>query len=279
MFGYVIANRQELKLREYDEYRSFYCGLCKALKDKYGTKGQVTLTYDLTFLVMLLTDLYQETPRQDFCRCVVHPLEKHPTLTSSYTDYAADMNVLLSYYQCLDNWDDEKKLSSRAEAAALESSYKKICARYSDKVGVIEEQLVQLNTYEKNNFGNIDDVSGCFGKMMAEVFAYNHDEWEPDLRHTGFYLGKFIYLMDAYEDLEGDLKNGRYNPLSLLDQSSDFDEKCSQLLTMMMAEACKSFERLPLLDYAPILSNILYSGVWSRYEQLNLKRKDSKDHV
>ncbi len=119
MFGYILVNQQELKFKEFDLYRSYYCGLCQVLKKKYGKAGQMTLTYDLTFLILLLTDLYQEEPAPSQCRCFAHPLEKHMTRVSSFTEYAADMNLLLSYYQCLDDWADEKKLTKKAASLLL----------------------------------------------------------------------------------------------------------------------------------------------------------------
>lgn len=279
MFGYIVVNKQELKFKEFDLYRSYYCGLCQVLKEHYGKTGQMTLTYDLTFLVLLLTDLYQENPAPGLCRCAAHPLEKHPTRISSFTEYAADMNILMSYYQCMDDWEDEKKVTKKAYATLLHKDFLNISRKYPEKAALIEKWMVQLHTYEENREGNIDEAAGCFGQIMAEIFACRQDEWEQELRHMGFYLGKFIYLMDAYEDLEEDEKSGNYNPLLPLRQEADFEEKCGKILTMMLAEACKSFERLPLAEHVSILSNILYSGVWCRYELTNRKRKDNKDNV
>lgn len=279
MFGYIIVNKQELKFREFDMYRSYYCGLCQTLKKKYGKTGQMTLTYDLTFLILLLTDLYQQESVFDHCRCAVHPLEKHPSRVNPFTDYAADMNLLLSYYQCLDDWSDDKKLSRKAAAALLQRDFTRICQAYPEKAARIEKWLVQLHTYEANRAGNIDEAAGCIGQMMAEIFAVRRDEWEQELRHMGFYLGKFIYLIDAYEDIEDDEKSGNYNPLLPMRGEPDFEESCQQILTMMLAEACKAFERLPLDDHVSILRNILYSGIWLRYELTKQKRKDGKNHV
>ncbi len=279
MFGYIIINKQELKFKEFDVYHSYYCGLCQTLKEKYGKTGQMTLTYDLTFLILLLADLYQDEPVVSQCKCVAHPLEKHTTRFSRFTDYAADMNLLLSYYKCLDDWNDEKKLRKKTAASLLKTKAEQISKQYPDKSKVIEDCLVRLHTYEMNHTGTIDQVAGCFGQIMAEIFAYRKDEGEPDLRQMGFYLGKFIYLMDAYEDLEQDKKSGNYNPLLPLWEEDHFEENCRQILTMMLADACKAFERLPLEEYVPILGNILYSGVWCRYELINRKRKDQKDHV
>ncbi|MCI8401161.1 MAG: hypothetical protein HFI38_03545 [Lachnospiraceae bacterium] len=279
MFGYINVNKQELKFKEFDLYRSYYCGLCQVLKQKYGKAGQMTLTYDLTFLVFLLTDLYQEEPPVRFCRCAAHPVEKHPSRVSGFTGYAADMNILMSYYQCLDDWYDERKALKRAGSLLLLKAFRRACSTWQKKAAVIEKWMVRLHTYEKNRTGHIDEAAGCFGHIMSEIFACRQDEWEKELRRMGFYLGKFIYLMDAYEDLEKDQKSGNYNPLLPLWQEKNFEEQCHQILTMMLAEACRSFERLPLDSHVPVLRNILYSGVWCRYELISQKRKDNKNHV
>ena len=113
MFGYIITNKDELKIKDYNLYRSFYCGLCQKLKKNYGFIGQLSLSYDMTFLILLLTGLYEESPTQSTCKCIAHPFEKHPISSNSFTAYAADMNLLLTYYKCLDDWTDEKKKSSK----------------------------------------------------------------------------------------------------------------------------------------------------------------------
>lgn len=279
MFGYIVINKQELKFKEFDLYHSYYCGLCQALKDRYGKIGQMTLTYDLTFLIMLLADLYQDEPISDRCRCVAHPLEAHATRTSRFTEYAADMNLLLSYYKCEDDWNDEKKWAKRAASTLLRKKVADIRAKYPDKAKTIETCLVKLHTYEQNHTGSIDEVAGCFGQIMADIFAYRQDEWTAELRQMGFYLGKFIYLMDAYEDLEQDEKNGNFNPLLPQWREEGFEDHCRHILTMMLADACQAFERLPLDDHVPILGNILYSGVWCRFEMIHQKRKDQNNHV
>ena len=96
MFGYVIVNKQELKFRDFDLYQSYYCGFCRELKERYGVKGQVTVTYDMTFLILLLTGLYEAKDRVSECKCIAHPFDKHPTRRNSFTEYAADMNILLT---------------------------------------------------------------------------------------------------------------------------------------------------------------------------------------
>ena len=120
MFGYIIVNKSELKFREFDMYHSYYCGLCRALKERYGVTGQLSLSYDMTFILMLLTELYEPETKVDACKCIAHPFEKHTTRSNFLTDYIADMNVLFTCYKCKDDWEDEKKVSRLLYGRLLE---------------------------------------------------------------------------------------------------------------------------------------------------------------
>ena len=128
---------------------------------------------------------------------------------------------------------------------------------------------------EKAGEKDIDRMSGCFGRIMEEILAWKSDVWETTLRKMGFYLGKFIYLLDAYDDVEEDVKNGNYNPFSGQYKMETFDEQVRQLLIMMMAQTCREFEKLPIIKYTDILRNILYSGVWCCFETIRSRRKES----
>jgi hypothetical protein len=121
-------------------------------------------------------------------------------------------------------------------------------------------------------------VAGLTGEVLGELFAWRQDEWYDELKTLGFYLGKFIYLMDAYEDLDRDEKRGSYNPLRQLkkDHADDFETIVKLMMTSMMSECAKSFERLPIIEHADILRNIIYSGVWSKYEYIQRKKKREK---
>ncbi len=279
MFGYIVVNKQELKLREFELYQTYYCGFCRKLKEKYGSLGQLTLSYDLTFLILLLKGLYEAPDQADECRCIAHPTRKHVFRQNEYTDYAADMNIILTWYHCMDDWADEKKVLKRGYAAALNRAFRKAQARYPEKAAVIRAQLDQISAYEKNGEKDLDLVSGCFGNIMAEIFAFHSDEWEDEIRRLGFFLGKFIYLMDAYEDVEEDAKKECYNPFSDKFHEKDFEEDAFQILRMMMAECSRAFEMLPILENVEILRNILYSGVWCRYEMVRGKRKEQQENA
>ena len=277
MFGYIVINKPEMKFREFDMYQSYYCGLCKSLKERYGKIGQMTLSYDMTFLALLLSSLYEPETKSGYRRCVAHPVEKHLYRQNEFTDYAADMNLLLSYEKCLDDWNDEHKTKKRLMAGLLKGRNVQVCKRYPEKFDKICQCMDIIHEYEKSESRNIDEVAGVFGEIMAEIFAYRQDEWEETLRRMGFFFGKFIYLMDAYEDIETDKEKGTYNPLKDIYQKDDFEESAGQVLLMMMAECSKAFERLPIVENAQILRNILYSGVWSKYDLVKQKRKEQKE--
>ena len=273
MFGYIIVNKQELKFREFDVYQSYYCGLCQSLKERFGRRGQLTLSYDMTFVALLLSALYDEPVESSTCKCVAHPFEAHATSRSVFTDYAADMNLLLSYYKCLDDWTDEHKKKAWINSRLLRSKVKQIEKTYPEKVKLIRDMLAQISSCEKANEQDLDKMAGLFGEIMAEIFVWKQDMWKDSLHRMGFFLGKFIYLMDAYEDIDDDIANACYNPFMRFREREDFDDYCKQILTMMIAECSREFEKLPILTHAEILRNILYSGVWCRFEAICEKRQ------
>ena len=119
MFGYVTANEPELKVKDYHKYKAYYCGLCQSLKRQYGSAGQLTLAYDMTFVIILLTSLYESETKAESHRCKMHPLKPQPMLENEITEYAADMNLIMAYYHLEDDWKDEKKVAGLLGSMAL----------------------------------------------------------------------------------------------------------------------------------------------------------------
>ena len=231
----------------------------------------------MTFVVLLLNGLYEPPVQKGTTRCIIHPVIRQTVRMTEITEYAADMNLILTYYKCMDDWKDEKKLLRLGYAKLLEGNNKKTETAYREKTDRIVSLLSQLTEWENAGETDIDKMSGCFGKIMEEIFAYRKDNWEPTLRRMGFYLGKFIYLLDAYDDVEKDRANGNYNPFSEDYIMEGFDDKVYGILTMMMAETCREFEKLPIIRYGDILRNILYSGVWCRFQAIRKKRKEEQE--
>lgn len=278
MFGYVTVCEPELKVKDLKKYRAYYCGLCRTLKEDYGFMGQMTLTYDMTFAVILLSSLYETTTKHEEHRCKVHPAKRQHMLQNEITSYAAAMNVLLAYYHMEDDWQDDRKVSSLMTKSLIQGKAKKIIEKYPRQSEIIRKSLKELGECEHENSMDIDRAAGCFGRLTAELFVWKEDIWEKTLRKMGFYLGKFIYLMDAYEDLPEDRKKNRYNPLKELAKRPDYEAQMEQILRMMIAESTVRFEQLPCLVDVDILRNILYDGVWNHYNKIQMKkREDNKD--
>jgi len=275
MFGYININGLGLSEENKKAYQSYYCGLCRQLKTDCGTKGQMMLSYDLTFLIVLLTGLYELENKEMEFTCPLHPTKRRTAYINEATEYAADMNLILAYHNLVDDWKDDHSYAKKALVKILDKDYARIESKYPRQVAALEHYMHKTDEVEKSGEQNLDVVSGLTGEMLGEIFCWKEDVWKEELRTLGFYMGKFIYLMDAYEDLEKDKKKNSYNPLRYMEKGDvqEFETLCRLLLTSMISECAKSFERLPILMHAEISRNVLYSGVWTKYEYLQLKKK------
>ena len=268
MFGYVVVHKDELKIKDYNRYGSFYCGVCRSLRDNYGISGQMTLTYDMTFIAVLLSGLYEDETEHVMKHCVAHHIKKHPEICNEYTDYAAAVNVMLAYYKLKDNWVDDRSVKSNLAAGILKKAYNKAKKKFPDKAEVIERYIIEQHQMEDGTHTDVDEISGCTGRMLGSLFAMKDDEWKSDLYNMGFYLGQFIYIMDAFDDIKKDIKHNSFNPLKEKNGREDFNEYCKGILNIVAAESAKYFERLPIICNIDILRNIMYAGIWSRYNKL-----------
>lgn len=275
MFGYININDKELSLENKKAYQAYYCGLCRKLRSSCGTRGQMLLNYDMTFLIVLLTGLYELDNEESSFTCALHPMKKQTAYVNEATSYAADMNVILAYQNFEDDWKDERSYAKRAFMKIFEKDYARIKETYPRQVAAVEKYMKCQEEAEQKKETNLDVLAGYTGEMLGEIFAWKEDIWAEELRCLGFYMGKYIYIMDAYEDRKSDEKKKAFNPLIALEKenSANFETLCKLLLTSMMSECAKSFERLPILLHADILRNILYSGVWSKYEYIQLKKQ------
>lgn len=273
MFGYVLINKDELRFREFDVYRSYYCGMCQVLKKRSGNLAQATLNYDMTFLQLLLTSLYEPETKLEVFRCKLHPFKKTIKRTNEITDYIADINLFLAYLKCVDDWKDEKKISRKLYSFLIGRKINKIRKLYPEKTDKLENILKASHEYEAKEEYDIDKIAAYSGELMAQIFLYKEDEWREPLYKMGFFLGKYIYLIDAYEDIEKDVKKGNYNPFTEIYKNENFDDFVQKILTMMISECAREFENLPIIEDVDILRNILYSGVWSKYKAVRNKRE------
>ena len=269
MFGYVRINKMDLTFREFDYYKGYYCGLCKYLKENHGEVSRLSLNYDITFLIVILTALYKLDSDITYERCIANPLKKKMRIVNEITEYAASMNILLSYYKLEDNLYDDNGIKDKLAYELYKGKLKKAYEKYPQKAEYIKQQLGNLRELEKQESKSIDKVSNTFGNLMGEIFVYKKDEYEQNLRNIGFNLGKYIYILDAYEDLEEDNKKGRYNPfIDYIDKKEELKNKVDRLISMSLGMATKNIEQLNLEFNKSIIDNITYSGVYLRYKSI-----------
>lgn len=276
MFGYVICNRKGLSKEEQNRYQSVYCGLCKAIEKKFGQAERFTLSYDMTFVALFLCALYEPKETEKEFRCPCHPMHTRTFAENEYIDYAADMSIALTYHKCMDDWQDEKKKSAKLFLKMIEKEYQKVRKKYPRQCETIESSLKELSVIEKEHPEWIDEAINFSGKMLSEVFVYQDDFWADSLRTFGYELGRFIYLMDAAMDYEKDRKKKNYNPLFYMTKKP---EEVEEYLTILIGNATKQYEKLPIVQDAHLIENVLYGGVWQQYYMRVKEKKDDNGSV
>ena len=275
MFGYVTASFQELTQPQQQRYTSLYCGICRRIRMQSGNAARLGLQYDMVFLSALLMSLYEPEEQQGDLRCLMHPVKRRPWVDSEFIRYAADMNVALSYYKSLDDWQDDRKLSAAVLSRMFGAHFPQIQAAYPRQCAAIRDRIAALSALEQENCPNPDTVAGVFGELMGELFVWKEDDyWASALRQMGNALGRFIYLLDAAMDYDSDAKAGKYNPYLAMGQEKD-PARWEEYLVLTMGRCTQLYEMLPLVQDKALLDNILYSGVWITYRG---KRKEGDHH-
>lgn len=220
MFGYITPVQGELTVNDLNKFKTYYCGLCLNLKKKFGNIPRIFLSYDTTFFAVFLDGLCKDKPFINSTNCIRHPLAKRNYIYNNRAlDYAADLNITFVYYKLLDNVLDDSDLKSLSSSKLLKYYYNKISNQKLKNT--IEESLSNLHILEKSGVSYpIDTISHPFshitGSIMRDFPGTLTDDSEK-LRETlynfGYSFGKWIYLVDALDDLKDDLTCNIFNPL------------------------------------------------------------------
>lgn len=259
MFGYVTLDRKTLSADDFRRYHAYRRTLARALRQRHGPVAQLALSHDLTFLDVLLTDVYGDGRK-------AAPMD--PRFANGFGGYTADMSVALAFHNAQDDWDDDHNYMALMALRHLRGRYAAVSHRYPRQCLAISHGLQQLQRCEAQRCADPTVPAGYFGQLTAEVVAPIKDARADALRQLGAGLGEFSYLMDAYDDLQADARAGRYNPLAALAQSPDYEQQCQALLQGAMARCLAGFEQLDTACRDTLLCNVLYSGVWQRYRAL-----------
>lgn len=266
MFGYLTAAPDRLEEEQLKRYSACYCGLCRSLKKRHGELSRLTLNYDMTLLVLFINAMYEPPETAGAGRCIRHPVTPQPWICTEATDYAADMNIALAYLKCMDDWEDDGRLLARCEAQALKEKYAQIKAAYPRQCGTMEEAICSLRAVERENRDAPDEAAGCFGRLMGEIFVFREDRWSETVRRMAAALGRVVYLMDACMDLDRDTLHNSYNPFRRY-YGLDNKERFRDILKLELGECVFYFDKLPIVQDAMIIKNILCDGLWTQFNK------------
>ncbi len=282
MFGYILPYKQELKIKEYDIFRAYYCGMCKSIAKRLGQTPRLFLNYDSTFFAILLSSISDEKPLFKTERCVAHAINKRLVVRESdIVDYAADINVILTYFSLKDKWNDEKSILAKTGMLSISPQMHKLEKKYPEKCGILIRRLADLSLLESQKCDSLDMAADCFSKLMEEILCYEpictDKNVEKVLRWIGYNIGKWVYIIDAFDDIEQDIKTKSYNPIVLQygydggDISAFRDkvkDKIEFNLTYALSEISKAYELLETNSNSGIVENIVFMGMLKKTEQI-----------
>lgn len=259
MFGYVVPLSGELRVRELNVYRAYYCGLCRALKSEY--RKTAVLNFDSVFLYLLADSLRTEEKQPERVRCAANPLKKRIAVVSPAARFAADINILMAHYSAEDHVRDGK-LGMRFARAFLKKAFLKAKSRRKTIVRVAEETIAQLVQLEKEASPNTDAVADSYARLLGTVMM-DADVLESHILYDlGYSLGRWIYLIDAAEDWEEDMQKGNYNVYACKygSPNKEVRSQIEQSLYYSLAQAGEALRRLEIRRNKALLENIIYLG-------------------
>ncbi|MBU5486077.1 hypothetical protein KQI86_17280 [Clostridium sp. MSJ-11] len=290
MFGYVTPCKMELKLKDYEKFKSYYCGLCKAIKNNFGNVPRFVLNYDMTFLAILLHSIDECSPSYELQHCMVHPLKKKLVLLENEPlKYAAFCNVALTYFKLIDNINDDNSLKSKILTNILRKYINKDYDSYKDKLEYIEKTLNELYLLEKKeSHCSIDELSHPFAHLTGYIlssYITEKDEVSNTLYDLGYNLGKWIYIIDAWDDLEKDMSQNKFNAInSVFNKENksfekfklDINDRIDFILTLCGRQCLSYTRKLPIKKNEELLYNILQFGLMEKMDKI-LKRSEMRN--
>lgn len=282
MFGYVRPLKPMLRICEYDTYKAVYCGLCKQLSRSYGLFARWTLSYDFAFLALLDMALQEEAPQFSKESCLYNPFKKRACcICAKSLERSAAAAMLMLYYKVLDNIADEnipKKWAYRMILPFVRRARRKARKDYGALDDFIGAQMKDQAVLEQNNCGSVDRASEPSANCLAALFELlsENSGQRRALKRLGYLMGRWVYLMDALDDMEQDIENKRFNPFAAcMDGECPEGRRESAVLSLNLTvgEIVKTYGLLDLHRYGDILSNILDLGLKSTMNQILIKAR------
>ena len=270
MFGYVLPPLEELGEEEKQRFRTVYCGLCHTLAERYGFAARFILNYDFTFLAVLLSQ------GEGACRerrCPASPWKKRCACDSTAAlELAADESVILAWWQLRDGVADHDwfhGLKYRSLSAILEPAYRKAAGTRPGFDRRTREQLAQLSALEAEQCPSMDRAADAFAALLGAAAEEAEDPVRRRvLGQLLYHLGRWVYLVDAADDLKKDAESGNYNPVALRFGLKDGEwtpesrREFAQTLDHSIHMCATAFELWDFGEWRPLLERTLYTGLF-----------------
>lgn len=274
MFGYVTPCNMELKVKDFEKFKAYYCGLCHAIKEGYGNLPRLLLNYDMTFLASLLGSMDGDAKYKK-AFCLRHPLKKVIiAYDSKALNYAASANYYLALYKLLDDFNDDKNLFKKIFYLILKTYEKKETLNFPKEI--VEKELINLSKLEMKKETSLDEIAEPFARLTGIVISsYIDNEYKDTLYELGYNLGKWIYIIDAFDDLFNDFKKGSPNPIiniygeSFLKNKNEYDniKKDIDFNLVFCANSClNAFKKLKINGDGALTHNILQLGLLEKMD-------------
>lgn len=274
MFGYVIPDKNNMYIKDFNVFQAYYCGLCKALSRSGSQLSRLCTNYDTTFYNALLHSLTDTEVKIERKLCLINGKKKPVIVTDDLTRKVADLSVLLVYYNALDDVHDGKK-SRAAVVGGLAARKRAAARRLKEADALMKESFRKLDILEKRNSAQLDLVADCFASLMRDVTRtlIPTDEHIDTFMYN---LGRLVYFFDAADDVEKDAKKGRYNPLiaayGKCDTKAEFLEKNAQELDFLLRSTYNklvgAYNHMHIVVSEGMLSNTVYLGLNMQMERL-----------
>ncbi len=288
MFGYVTPYKLELKIKDYEMFKAYYCGLCISIKNNFSNLCRIALNYDMTFLGILLDSLEDNSDEYIVTKCMAHPLKKKPkVINNKALDYAAFCNVALVYYKLLDDYNDDNALNKKLISFYLKKFIKSTKSDLNPVLENIDDNIRKLGTLENSeNEISIDELSDSFASLTGFIVSYYYkdENFYNDLYNLGYNLGRWIYIIDAYDDLKEDMEKNKFNAinktfnhesLSYEDLIKKERNRIEFNLIMSANATVEALNKLTLNKNEDLLHNILQLGLMNKIETIK-SRSDNK---
>lgn len=293
MFGYVLPEKAHLYMKDFEMYRSFYCGVCKSMERQFGQLSRFTINYDVTFLAILLHNFLGVDVKYEKLKCITKPFTtRKSVLKNDLTDLLGAFNVILGYYAAYDKVLDDKSIKAKSAMNGLKKAVKRAKNVLPDVTEIVEKRYDNLRVIEKTSDFSIDRISDEFASMMSECVkkivlqytsrylveksesvCYNKsaitEENLSALDHLSYNVGKWIYLIDALDDVDDDVKEKKFNPFVVVygDVSSQKElmEKHGEDIVFAFASCLNkindSFSKIKFSFNKDFLANVIFKGM------------------